>query len=744
MCVLLTLSSISASDWSFGTESRARASAPVSISMGSESLGVMCFVDAPNQYVAVCNSIETSGASPAMGAQLQVNSGFTSFVSVAMTTETVGVVCYDDGLRVACRALTLNGTSQTSALRGAALIVGDSSTLRGPVSHLTMTRTDDYTALLCFVVGDHCGCNLLSLHNFTGVDYVTRWTLSNTTKVVLAEAATLAPTKTPSDSPTTVPTGTPSANPTPGPSANPTPGPSANPTTSTPTETPSETPTTVPTETPSANPTPGPSANPTTSTPTETPSDTPTTVPTETPSETPTTVPTETPSETPTGTPSANPTETPTETPTGTPSANPTETPTETPSATPSATPTTSTPTETPTGTPSANPTTLTPTGTPTTPTGTPTGTPTVAILAIGVDVITSVFPSKLCNFDSTTSIRCVSGKCQTWQLSPVLQLMGSDLLLSSDVVGATMMPVSVLATGGVVCYRRSDNLGICNSLVRRPTGPNGVYLEKGLEFLLATDITDSISVGLVSQKTALVCRNYLNTAVVCSVLSRTGVDDGVLTNIQDLYLYSGFTGTIQFVSLVLTGQNGIVCYIQGSTSYCHTLSVIENTNLGVYNPSATGNAAVVVSAAGYSVGLDVSMYNNIAVVCVRQILYRRASPPKYPVCTAIAVSTGLFSNRLALNTASSGSIAVQMVSDSFGLLCVSIPLSVAGYCYGLRYNGQLSVEYTNLYAPRYATSMTVPSVRTSSSYVVTGMMCNFDSYTEGNCKSMIVTPPAA
>ncbi len=189
---------------------------------------------------------------------------------------------------------------------------------------------------------------------------------SDTSSLIIEEAAVPTPTPTLTPTPTRTPTVTLTPSPTP---------------TDTPTPTPTETATPTPTETPTLTPTPTATASPTateTATPTPTETPTPTDTPTRTPTATATSSPTPTETATPTPTETPIPTETPTRTPTATATSSPT--PTETATPTPTETPTpTGTPTRTPTATATSSPTpTETATPTPTrTPTATKTSSPT-------------------------------------------------------------------------------------------------------------------------------------------------------------------------------------------------------------------------------------------------------------------------------------------------------------------------------------------------------------------------------
>jgi len=173
-------------------------------------------------------------------------------------------------------------------------------------------------------------------------------------KLIVKDIVTDAPSTPPTSLPTTDPTVAPSSQPTTNPTADPTAQPTAYPTpdpSSLPTSDPTSLPTTDPTANPSPNPTASPSPGPTAE-PTPKPSPSPTSDPTANPTSDPTTQPSAQPTSDPTANPSASPTPGPTSDPTVTPTANPTPKPSTNPTANP-----TSEPTPNPTSEPSRKPT---------------------------------------------------------------------------------------------------------------------------------------------------------------------------------------------------------------------------------------------------------------------------------------------------------------------------------------------------------------------------------------------------
>ena len=379
---------------------------------------------------------------------------------------------------------------------------------------------------------------------------------------------------------------------------------------------------------------------------------------------------------------------------------------------------------------------------------GTPNANPTVAPLVHSAAITTTTDSKQtaLSNFDERRAVHCAKGICQTWQISPVLQKLGSDLILNPGVNGP--MSVSTVTDGGVVCYvpwldvstAGTQNTVICNSLMLDTTGPNGVYLSKGPDLVLVGfSSRRTVTVKTTSINTAVVCAGSYNAgSLVCSVLSIT---TGSLTKTPDVYV-GNFDPA--YMSLGVSGSTGLVCYSDSpSATYCHSLAISLSPN------SVTGGAAVSYFPSSYQNRLKVSMYGDTAVVCATGYYYDAVYNPGSLgniMCVAKNIVSGLLSSLFVSQPTSN--LGLHMVSASFGMLCYAVPNGVTATsttinCFTLQYNGQLTIGTTNLldFKPGSALGMSTALMPIGSTFPVSvnGLMCDWNQ-----CRSMVVTPPAA
>ena len=112
----------------------------ISVSMSSATEGVVCYMDISNSEYGTCNALAVSGTTLTKGADLVVNSGNTNYISVSMFSATQGIMCYMDQSNSeygTCNALVLSGTTLT---KGADLVVNSGSTYYISVSMSSATQ----------------------------------------------------------------------------------------------------------------------------------------------------------------------------------------------------------------------------------------------------------------------------------------------------------------------------------------------------------------------------------------------------------------------------------------------------------------------------------------------------------------------------------------------------------------------------------------------------------------------------
>ena len=68
-----------------------------SVSMTNSKVGVMCYEDSSNSNYGTCNALSLSGSTLSKGADLVANAGTTTnHLSVSLVSNSMGVICYED------------------------------------------------------------------------------------------------------------------------------------------------------------------------------------------------------------------------------------------------------------------------------------------------------------------------------------------------------------------------------------------------------------------------------------------------------------------------------------------------------------------------------------------------------------------------------------------------------------------------------------------------------------------------